>query len=91
MTRTVLSFFLAAGCLALGLFTSLQQAENRDRGTQLNEVMERCRMLEGVTREREVRLLSADWGVLPYDEQILERAKEKTPSQKDIDAREANL
>jgi hypothetical protein len=53
--------------------------------------MERCRMLEGVTREREVRLLSADWGVLPYDEQILERAKEKTPSQQDIDAREANL
>jgi hypothetical protein len=87
----VLSFGLAAGCLALGLFTSLQQAENRDRGTKLNETMERCRMLEGVTREREVRMLAIDWGVLPYDEQIIERAKEKTPSQKDIDAREANL
>ena len=91
MTRTVLSFALAAGCLALGLFTSLQQAENRHRGAELNEVMERCRMLEGITREREVRLLGADWGVLPYDEQVIERAKEKTPSQQQIDAREADL
>lgn len=91
MTRVLLCWGLAAGCLGLGLFTAMQQAENRHRGAQLNDVMERCRMLEGITREREVRLLSADWGVLPYDEQILERAKEKTPSQKEIDAREANL
>jgi hypothetical protein len=91
MTRALLCWGLAAGCLALGLFTAMQQAENRHRGALLNDVMERSRMLEGITREREVRLLSADWGVLPYDEQILERAKEKTPSQKEIDAREANL
>jgi hypothetical protein len=74
MTRTILCGVLAAGCLVLGLCTALVQAENRDRGATLNEKMESCRMLEGVARDTATDVLGADWGPLPADPTILQRA-----------------
>ena len=62
----------ALGELALG---------ERERGAQLNERMERCRMLEGVTRDSATAVLAQDWGVLPSDPTILERAKLPKPAQ----------
>jgi len=81
MTRNVLCALLAAGSILLGLATALVQAGNRDRGAQLNERMERCRMLEGVTRDSATAVLAQDWGVLPSDPTILERAKLPKPAQ----------
>jgi len=81
MTRTLLSGLLAAGCLALGLATALIQAENRQRGTSLNEILEGCRMLEGVTRDHATAVLGRDWGALPADPTILQRAVLPRPAQ----------
>ena len=80
MTRTLLSALLAAGCLVLGLATALVQAENRERGATLNEKMEACRMLEGVTRDTATAVLGADWGPLPPDPTILQRALQPRPA-----------
>lgn len=74
MTRTILCGVLAGGCLLLGLATALVQAENRDRGMHLNEKMERCRMLEGVTRDTAATILGEDWGPLPADPTLLKNA-----------------
>jgi hypothetical protein len=46
MTRALLSIALCAGCLALGLLTSFQQAENHARAARLDEVKRRCDLLE---------------------------------------------
>jgi len=81
MTRTWLTGLLAAGCLALGLATALIQAENRQRGTSLNEKLESCRMLEGVTRDHATAVLGRDWGALPADPTILARAVLPRPAQ----------
>jgi len=80
MTRRLLCGVLAAGCLALGLATALQQAENRDRAATLNEKMEACRMLEGVTRDNATAVLGADWGPLAADPTLLQRALEPRPA-----------
>ena len=74
MTRTLLVGLLAGGCLVLGLATALVQAGNRDRGARLNEKLEACRMLEGVTRDSATAMLGADWGPLPEDPTLLQRA-----------------
>jgi hypothetical protein len=79
MTRRLLCGLLAAGCLALGLATALVQAGNRDRAARLNEQMEACRMLEGVTRDNATAVLGADWGPLAADPTLLQRALEPRP------------
>lgn len=79
MTRAVLCWILAGGSLALGLATALFQAENRARGAELNERMEQSRLLEGVTRETAAQLLGRDWGPLPPDATLLQRAREPRP------------
>ncbi len=83
MTRSILCWMLAAGSLALGLATALYQAENRDRGARLNDRMEKSRLLEGVTRETEAQLLGKDFGPLPDDPTLLQRAREPRPRQVD--------
>jgi len=79
MTRTFLCAVLAGACLLLGLATALIQAGNRERGTVLNEQLETCRMLEGVTRDRATDILGGDWGALPADPTILQRALQPRP------------
>jgi hypothetical protein len=81
VTRTLLAGLLAGGCLVLGLCTALVQAGNRDRGARLNEKLEACRMLEGVTRDSATAVLGADWGPLPADPTLLQRALLPKPQQ----------
>ena len=81
MTRQLLIGVLAGACLALGLWTALVQAGNRDRGAKLNEQLEACRMLEGVTRDKATAVLGADWGLLPADPTLLQRAVQPRPPQ----------
>lgn len=80
MTRKLLCALLAAGCVLLGLATAMVQAENRDRGAKQNEIMERCRILEGVTRDTATEVLGRDWGPLPADPTILQRARLPRPA-----------
>jgi hypothetical protein len=79
MTRRILTGLLAAGCLVLGLATALVQAGNRDRGARLNLKLEACRMLEGVTRDSATAVLGEDWGALPADPTLLQRAVQPRP------------
>lgn len=88
MTRSILCWILAGGSLALGLATALYQAENRQRGAQLNEQIEQSRLLEGVTRETAAQLLGRDYGPLPPDPTLLQRAREPRPKA-DASARRA--
>lgn len=46
MTRSLLSFLLCGGCLALGLMASFQQAENLTRAAHLDDLKRRCDLLE---------------------------------------------
>jgi hypothetical protein len=82
MTRKLLTGLLAGACLVLGLWTALVQAGNRDRGARLNEELEACRMLEGVTRDKATAVLGEDWGLLPSDPTLLQRAVQPRPPQK---------
>jgi hypothetical protein len=72
MTRSMLTTFLCALILAVGLYAALRQSENHARARVLAECQRLCEMIEAANEEAEARALAH----LP-GEGALERARDQ--------------
>lgn len=58
--RSMLCAALCACTLALGLATAVVQSQNHERGLELNELKERCSMLEAINGDQAARIRELD-------------------------------
>jgi hypothetical protein len=58
--RSVLCASLCAATLALGLATAVVQSNNHARGLELNELKERCSMIEAINGDQAARVRELD-------------------------------
>ena len=58
--RSILCAALCAATLALGLATAVVQSNNHARGLELNELKERCSMLEAINGDQAARIRERD-------------------------------
>jgi hypothetical protein len=65
--RVVLCIGLSALTLVLGLWTAALQSQNYDRGLALNDLKERCGMLEAINGDQAAQILSSDSAPLPLE------------------------
>jgi len=64
VTRTVLCLSLSVLTLALGLWTAGLQSRNFARGLALNDLRERCSMLEAINGDQAAEILARDCALL---------------------------
>lgn len=81
MTRVILCLSLSLLTLALGLWTAGLQSENYERGRALNDLKERCSMLEAINGDQAAQILDHDCGPLPPDPKPLPKPAPKAPIQ----------
>ncbi len=67
MTRVVLCIGLSLLALALGLWTAGLQSANYERGLALNDLKERCGMIEAINGDQAAQILRCDNAPLPID------------------------
>ena len=65
MIRAILCIFLSTLTLALGLWTAGLQSQNYERGLALNDLKERCSMMEAINGDQSAQILSYDCAPLP--------------------------
>ena len=67
MIRAVLCIGLSVLTLALGLWTAGLQSENYERGLALNDLKERCSMIEAINGDQAAQILRCDSAPLPIE------------------------
>jgi hypothetical protein len=67
VTRVMLCLGLSALTLVLGLWTAGLQSQNYQRGLALNDLKERCSMLEAINGDQAAQILSCDSAPLPLE------------------------
>ena len=60
MIRAILCLFLSVLTLSFGLWTAGLQSQNYERGLALNDLKERCSMLEAINGDQSAQILSRD-------------------------------
>lgn len=67
MTRAVLCIALSLLTLALALWTAGLQSQNYERGLALNDLKERCSMIEAINGDQAAQILRCDSAPLPFE------------------------
>jgi hypothetical protein len=68
--RAILCIGLSTLALALGLWTAAIQSQNHDRGLALNDLRERCSMLEAINGDQSAQILAHDCGPLQLEPKL---------------------
>lgn len=67
MIRAVLCIGLSVLTLAIGLWTAGLQSDNHERGLALNDLKERCSMIEAINGDQAAQVLRCDSAPLPFE------------------------
>jgi len=83
--RMVLCLGLSVLAVVMGLWTALLQSHNYERGLALNDLKERCSMIEAINGDQAAQILSSDSAPLPPEPKPATRsAPAPAPSAKDV-------
>ena len=80
MIRVVLCLCLSAATLAVGLWTAALQSSNYERGLALNDLKERCSMLEAINGDQSAQILARDCAPLPPEPKPATAPPAKSPA-----------